>query len=92
MKSDIKVSDKELELAKELKIPLHKIQPKIQLPINKNSADYRNSLIIAREILDKAGYYINDGQLYSYNKEPVIINFCLHRKDSKEFLHHLGII
>ncbi len=86
LKSDIKVSNKELELAKELKISLHKIQPKIKLPINKDSADYRNSLIMAKEILDKAGYYINDGQLYSSNKEPVIINFLLAQKGFERIL------
>jgi len=86
LKSDIKVSNKELELAKELKISLHKIQPKIKLPINKDAADYRNSLIMAKEILDKAGYYIKNGQLYSSNKEPVIINFLLAQKGFERIL------
>ena len=80
MKSDIKVSDKELELAKELKISLQKIQSKINLPINKDSADYRNSLIMAKRILDESGYYINDGQSIHQHKEPVIINFLLAQK------------
>ena len=43
-------------------------------------------MIAAKKILDKAGYYIKDNQLYSPNNEAIIINFLLAQKGFERIL------
>ncbi len=86
MKSEFELSNAEFQLAKDLRINISKIKDKSLLPINLSPSDYRKSLIAAKKILDKAGYYIKDNQLYSSNNEPIIINFLLAQKGFERIL------
>jgi microcin C transport system substrate-binding protein len=84
--ADIKVSNNELLLAEKLNISTSKINNKINLPINTEPSDYRKSLIDAKKILDKSGYSIRNGQLFSPSNKPVIINFLLAQKGFERIL------
>ena len=86
MKSEIQVDTDELKLAKELDINSDKIKPKSLLPINFNASEYRKSLISAKKLLDRSGYYISNNQLYSKTDEPIIINFLLAQKGFERIL------
>ena len=86
MKSNIELSDEEYQLAKDLGINMNKIREKSLLPVNQSPSDYRKSLIAAKKILDKAGYYIKDNQLFSPNNEAIIINFLLAQKGFERIL------
>ena len=86
MKSEIEVEREELLLAKKLGIDSDKIRQKSLLPINLTAYDYRQSLVAAKKILDDAGYYIRDNQLYSRENQPIIINFLLAQKGFERIL------
>ena len=84
--ADIKVSNNEFLLAEKLNISKSKINNKINLPINIEPSDYRKSLIGAKKILDRSGYFIRNGQLFSPSNKPVIINFLLAQKGFERIL------
>jgi microcin C transport system substrate-binding protein len=84
--ADIKPSYDELLLVEKLNINKLKVKNKIKLPINKTPIDYRKSLIDAKKILDKSGYFLKNGQLYSSNDQPIIINFLLAQKGFERIL------
>ena len=84
--ADIKPSNDELMLVKKLNIDPIKVKDKIKLPINKTPLDYRKSLIGAKKILDKSGYVVRNGQLYSPSNQPIIINFLLAQKGFERIL------
>ena len=86
MKSMIEVEKDELLLAKKLGINNGKIRKKSLLPINSSAYHYRQSLVSAKKLLDDAGYYIIDNQLYSKDKEPIVINFLLAQKGFERIL------
>jgi microcin C transport system substrate-binding protein len=84
--ADIKPSNDELMLVDKLNINKIKVKDKIKLPINKTPSDYRKSLINAKKILDKTGYVVRNGQLYSPSNQPIIINFLLAQKGFERIL------
>jgi len=84
--ADIKPSNDELMLVEKLNINKIKVKDKIKLPINKSPSDYRKSLIGAKKILDKSGYIVRNGQLYSPSNQPIIINFLLAQKGFERIL------
>ncbi len=86
MKSDVEVSAKEERLAEAIGIDSFRVRPKHSLPINKDAADFRKSLVNAKNILDDAGYYIKNNQLFSKEHEPVVINFLLAQKGFERIL------
>ena len=86
MKSDIQITVEELQLAREIGIDVTRIKPKVLLPININTSDYRETLVNAKRILDDADYYIKDGQLFSSEDQPIIINFLLAQKGFERIL------
>jgi microcin C transport system substrate-binding protein len=73
-------------LSKDLSINPIRIKDKIILPINNSPAEYRKSLVKAKKILDKSGYYIKENQLYSPRNELVSINFLLAQKGFERIL------
>ena len=86
MKSKIEVEKDELILAEKLDINLNKIREKISLPVNLSAYDYRQSLVSAKKLLDNAGYYTLNNQLYSKDNEPIVINFLLAQKGFERIL------
>jgi microcin C transport system substrate-binding protein len=86
LSAEVNISEAEIKLAKKLNIDSHKIKDKIILPINNNATDYRKSLIQAKKILDNAGYYVKDNQLYAPSKKPIVINFLLAQKGFERIL------
>ena len=84
--ADIKPSNDELMLVEKLNIDNIKVKDKIKLPINKTPLEYRKSLIRAKKILDKSGYVIKNGQLYSPTNQPITINFLLAQKGFERIL------
>lgn len=86
MKSSINVTEKELLLAEEMQLDTSKVKSKSKLPINNSPSDYRRTLVNSKKILDEAGYYVDNNQLYSPDKEPVIINFLLAQKGFERIL------
>jgi microcin C transport system substrate-binding protein len=86
LSASINVSEDELLLSRNLSINPIRIKDKIVLPINNSPAEYRKSLITAKKILDKSGYFIKENQLYSPRNEPVIINFLLAQKGFERIL------
>ena len=79
LSADINVSDEEYKLAK-------KLDKKNVLPVNTNPATYRDSLVSAKKLLDRSGYYIKNNQLYNKLDEPIIINFLLAQKGFERIL------
>tara|TARA_B100000683_G_scaffold200216_1_gene193481 strand:- start:827 stop:2602 length:1776 start_codon:yes stop_codon:yes gene_type:complete len=86
MKSKIKIERDELILAEKLGINSSKIKEKVSLPVNLSAYDYRQSLVSAKKLLDDAGYYTFDNQLYSKDNEPIVINFLLAQKGFERIL------
>ena len=86
LSASVTVSEDELLLSKDLSINPIRIKDKIILPINNSPAEYRKSLVKAKKILDKSGYYIKENQLYSPRNELVSINFLLAQKGFERIL------
>ncbi len=86
LKSEKEVNLNEYKLAEEIGIHRYRVKAKHSLPVNKDSVDFRRSLVNAKYILDEAGYYIKNNQLYSKNHEPIIINFLLAQKGFERIL------
>jgi microcin C transport system substrate-binding protein len=73
-------------MVEKLNINKIKVKDKIKLPINKTPSDYRKSLVNAKKVLDKTGYVVRNGQLYSPSNQPIIINFLLAQKGFERIL------